>query len=160
MILALLFDLTSVIAHRDFSVPHWLALLVAAILFVHVSYRVWRREWDRAEKNEAMASAFRKRLDDNCERLIDDWTALDADYLALPPPNGAKTLLDPLDSGWAGSPYRGDLLYNIGIQQGSFRNFEADLLMVKIALEDSKVRDIPRLLNRLRRYKAEISKLN
>jgi len=139
------------VGHKHLKVPSWLPLLVAFASFGIVSYRIWRKEWLRAEANQGL----RDRLKDKCDAIILGWETLGEAYQNAPKEQGqAATLPNPLDPGWISYGFK-VWPYQVGILQGKTNALREDLeqLGIQVGEWDYAHMTLAELLHALRNYR-------
>jgi len=152
MLLVLVVDFFSIVVGRNLRIPHWLPLTAAVILFVHLSYRMWRREWERAERNQAIVTNLRTALGERCSDLAKRWTRLQDEATTTSIP-------DPLKPTWSSSTLQA-VPYKVGVCQGLFQALEADLSLATIPKENTDdIRSIGEAILVLGKYQKRIEKL-
>src|SRR5437763_10013314 len=142
--------MASDVGHKDLNIPSWLSLLVGAVAFVSVSYRIWHKEWLRAEAGQGL----RDGLGAKCEAIILEWEKLGEEYQ-----NAKKEILpDPMDPRWVSNqmyvwPYR------VGLLQGRTNALRDDLKRAGKTVEEWKYAHMTmvQLLHALKKYESVVS---
>src|SRR5260370_21807654 len=119
--------MASDVGHKDLHIPSWLSLLVGAVAFVSVSYRIWHKEWLRAEAGQGLRDGLRAR----CDAIILAWKELADQYQ-----NATHyTLPNPMDPGWVS--YKKEVWpYKVGVLQGRTNALREDLVRAGKAVEE------------------------
>jgi hypothetical protein len=140
--------------HKNLYIPPWIALLVAMSSFIGVSYRVWKKEWLRAETGQRLYDGLKVRCDD----IILGWKELAERYQNAPKEQGqSATLPNPMDPGWVSYGFK-VWPYKVGELQGKTNTLRCDLVRVGITVEqwDYAYMTMAQLLHALDNYRTKI----